>query len=454
MCTWPSSEGLFIFNVDMATILNLQEPQRHVPDVPSWKAFFEIGFRPLYLAGSFWALVSILLWVFVPEGLVGEINGVLWHAHEMLWGFVVTVAVGFLLTASSSWTGITPLKGRALAVVCVLWLLARLSYLVPGISALIAATVLDALFLLGSAFALGRVLYRARSWRNMGIALILVALSISHVAFVYAAVTSDYAQTLRWFDAGLMFMAMLVLLIGRRVIPFFASRGVESLALPRLVRSGQFQLLLSVLAVWAYAINQSVLLSSTLAMIGVISVIQVVLWKPYKVIHHPVQWILYLGYGLTGVGMLLAAWQIQSETMRFAWPIHVIGMGGFSVLILGMMTRTGLRHLGFPLILNRSMKTSYSFAFVGIGTSVMANVACGSASLDNCHGPVFERFCSRHDSSLCRQKPDDRSTSSNSPAGSKNQPTIIFKFRQKGFHASHQSHRLCVAFADLRGKQP
>lgn len=348
----------------MATILNLQEPQRDVPDVPSWKAFFEIGFRPLYLAGTFWALISILLWVFLPEGLLGELNGVLWHAHEMLWGFVVTVAVGFLLTASSSWTGITPLKGGALATVCVFWLLARILYLVPGLSALIAATGLDALFLFGSSFALARVLYRARSWRNMGIALIVGTLSISHVAFVYSAVTSDYAQTLRWFDAGLMFMAMLVLLIGRRVIPFFASRGVANLELPRLVGSGQFQLLLSGLAVLAYVINQLALLSLTLAMIGAISVIQVILWKPHKVIRHPVQWILYLGYGLTGVGMLLAAWQAQSETMRFAWPIHVIGMGGFAVLILGMMTRTGLRHLGFPLILNRSMKISYYLLIV------------------------------------------------------------------------------------------
>lgn len=356
----------------MATILNLQEPQRTSPDVPSWKAFFEIGFRPLYLAGAFWALISIGMWIFWPDRLLGELNGVLWHAHEMLWGFVVTIAVGFLLTASGSWTGIVPLKGWKLGVVCLMWLTARLGYLIPGSWALFLATTMDTLFIALSAVALARVLVQARSWRNIGIVFILLALAVTHAAFVYATIATEYQQTLRWFDAGLMFMAMLVLLLGRRVIPFFASRGIEHLELPRLVGSGQFQLVLSVLAVMSYAINQNNLLSLSLVLIGLISVLQVLLWRPIKVMKQPVQWILYLGYGLTGVGMVLAGWQVQSDSMRFAWPVHVIGMGGFAVLILGMMTRTGLRHLGYPLILNRSMIASYLLLVASVVLRLLA----------------------------------------------------------------------------------
>ena len=64
-----------------------------------------MGFRPLYLAGCAWALISVLLWVHAPSLLRGELNGLAWHAHEMLWGFVATIAVGFLLTAGANWTG-------------------------------------------------------------------------------------------------------------------------------------------------------------------------------------------------------------------------------------------------------------------------------------------------------------------------------------------------------------
>jgi uncharacterized protein involved in response to NO len=39
----------------------------------------------------------------------------LWHAHEMLYGFAVAVIVGFLLTAGKAWTGLATPRGATLA---------------------------------------------------------------------------------------------------------------------------------------------------------------------------------------------------------------------------------------------------------------------------------------------------------------------------------------------------
>ena len=78
-------------------------------------AFLSFGFRPLYLLGTAWAAISIALWIFAPQLLQGPLGGAAWHAHEMLWGFVATIAVGFLMTAGANWTGINPLHGRPLA---------------------------------------------------------------------------------------------------------------------------------------------------------------------------------------------------------------------------------------------------------------------------------------------------------------------------------------------------
>ena len=60
-------------------------------------------------------------------------NGLAWHAHEMLWGFVATIAVGFLLTAGANWTGRNSLRGNALAALCLVWLAARAGYLFPAV---------------------------------------------------------------------------------------------------------------------------------------------------------------------------------------------------------------------------------------------------------------------------------------------------------------------------------
>lgn len=33
------------------------------PPAPQWETFLELGFRPLYMAGCLWAVVSVALWV-------------------------------------------------------------------------------------------------------------------------------------------------------------------------------------------------------------------------------------------------------------------------------------------------------------------------------------------------------------------------------------------------------
>ena len=48
----------------------------------------------------------------------------LWHAHEMVFGFVAAIA-GFLLAAVPDWTGRQGYSGRPLALLLALWLAGR-----------------------------------------------------------------------------------------------------------------------------------------------------------------------------------------------------------------------------------------------------------------------------------------------------------------------------------------
>jgi uncharacterized protein involved in response to NO len=93
---------------------------------PQWRAFLTLGFRPLYFAGCAWAAVAIAIWIFAPALIGQPLSGLAWHAHEMLWGFVATIAVGFLLTASANWTKINPLHGWPLGLLALIWLVARI----------------------------------------------------------------------------------------------------------------------------------------------------------------------------------------------------------------------------------------------------------------------------------------------------------------------------------------
>jgi uncharacterized protein involved in response to NO len=331
---------------------------------PDLNAFLALGFRPLYIAGCGWALISIVLWIFFPHWLQAPLYGIAWHAHEMLWGFIATIAVGFLLTASATWTGHNPLKGKPLALLCVLWAVARIAFLAGGQAAFMLGLVAETAFFLISAVCLWCVMFRGKSRRNYGIPFLVAGLGVSNVLFLRAAQQGDYTLLMQRFDLGLICMAVIALLIARRVIPFFAMRMVPGLQLPMQVRSGQFQLITSLLAIVFGLVGQQQAMAAALMVTGLVSLWQLVRWQPLAVLHKPMLWILYLGYAFMGAGLVLAALhsaQISTGVLlaRAATHVHTIGMGGFTVLIVGMVTRTALGHLGRPLALDASMLASY-----------------------------------------------------------------------------------------------
>ena len=353
------------------------EKQAASPDTrPQLQAFLSLGFRPLYIAGCGWALFSIAIWIFAPHLIGHPLSGVAWHAHEMLWGFIGTIAVGFLLTASATWTKFTPLKDWPLGVVCLLWLCARIGYLAGGEAGFWIAGASELAFYVISAIALMRVVLKAKSRRNYGVPLLVLGLGLTSVLYLQTALKGDYVLLMQRFDLGLIDMAVLALLIARRVVPFFAMRMVAGLKIPMLTRSGHVQLTLSVLAIILGLAGLPVIMAIALALVGLISLYQVARWQPTAVLHRPILWILYLGYALLGIGLLFAAIQLSGLgsglLARTATHVHIIAMGGFSILIIGMVTRTALGHLGHKLVLDQSMRVSYFFMIAAVALRLAA----------------------------------------------------------------------------------
>ena len=52
----------------------------------------------------------------------------LWHAHEMIYGFIGAAIAGFLLTAVPSWTGVRGFAGMPLMVLASVWLAGRVAF--------------------------------------------------------------------------------------------------------------------------------------------------------------------------------------------------------------------------------------------------------------------------------------------------------------------------------------
>ena len=337
-----------------------------VRTAPSMKAFLEFAFRPLYIAGIGWALIAIALWVYAPQVLTAPLGGIAWHAHEMLWGFIATIALAFLMTAGASWTGITPMTGKLLALACALWVVARIGFLVPLEAAFwVAMTSELAFFLLGSV-AMLRAVVVSKNSRNYAVPGLLAGLGATDALYLLTARSGDYLLLMQRFNAGLLVMALIALLIGRRVIPFFAMRAVHGLTLPNQMKSGWVQLGACAVAVVSLLAGTNLLSAVALGLAGILALVQLISWKPLAVRGNALLWILYVGYAGIGIGLLLAALQYAGVNLPRVLPVHTIAMAGFSVLIIGMVTRTALGHTGRPLATDRTIRTSYWLLLVAV----------------------------------------------------------------------------------------
>ena len=169
----------------------------------------QLGFRPFYTLGAIFAIAAMILWLCAFAGFSGTgvyLHGVVWHSHEMLFGFAVAVIAGFLLTAVRNWTGLPTPTGAALAMLAALWLAARL-LIILGPAPL--AAFLDVLFLPALALAIAGPILRSKNKRNYKVLAIVLALAGSHGVFHLASL--GYTDV--WLSRTSLFVSIDIVII-------------------------------------------------------------------------------------------------------------------------------------------------------------------------------------------------------------------------------------------------
>jgi uncharacterized protein involved in response to NO len=289
------------------------------------------------------------LWVAL---FLGAINwqptppALLWHAHEMLFGFAIAVIVGFLMTAGKSWTGLATPRGAALGLLFLLWLSARVASLVAPY-AVFAVLDLALLPIVGLIFL--RLLIRSRNWRNVPLALILLLLSLVNLAFHLSANGLIDLAPMRSLYAALGFIVIIECVMAGRVVPFFTTSALPNLkivTLPWLDR-GALAATVVGMALWV-ADWHSGLASAALVLAFALNLVRQWRWHPLATLGRPILWILHGAHlWLTlGLGLLALA---QAGLVPASLGVHALGVGATGGLILGMMTRTARGHTGRPL---------------------------------------------------------------------------------------------------------
>lgn len=338
-----------------------------------------LGFRPFYLGAALFALLSIPLWVaiFLSQWQpMLALPPLLWHAHEMLFGFAIAVIVGFLLTAVKAWTRLNTPRGAFLGALVLLWLCARVAA-VTGPYAVYAG--LDLLLLPLVAVVLTSVLLRARNRRNLPLAAMLMLLALTNGAFHLSVIGILAIAPMRALYAALALIVMIECVITGRVIPAFtmsASPGLKLTVRPWVERT-TLALTALALLLWVLAPASAgwrMASGWVFSLAAVAHVLRLGQWRPLVSRHRPILWILHLAYAWIPFGLALLA------AAQFGWigtsaGVRALAIGATAGLIVGMLTRTARGHTGRELQVSRPEVVAYVLVMVAAAVRVLMPLA-------------------------------------------------------------------------------
>lgn len=319
-----------------------------------------LGFRPFYLGAAAFAALSIPLWVAIVLGKVAlpmTMPPLLWHAHEMLFGFAAAVIVGFLLTAGKAWTGLATPRGASLGALALLWLAARAAALVAPYP-LYAA--LDMLLLPLVAGLLAAVLLRAGNRRSLPLAGILLLLAGANATFHLGSLGLIDVAPMTALHAGLALIVMIETVMGGRVIPAFtlsATPGLKLRLRPRL-EMPTVALTTFGLACWVLA-PPGPLPAVALGLAAVLQLHRLLTWQPFVTGRRPILWVLHAAYAWIPIGLALLA-LAELGLLGVSAGVHALAVGATGGLVIGMITRTARGHTGRPLRVSQAEVAAYA----------------------------------------------------------------------------------------------
>lgn len=329
------------------------------PPGPQGIPLLRLGFRPFYLLAAMFAALAVPLWAAMVLGYVTiglAVPPLLWHAHELLYGFATAVVIGFLLTAGKAWTGLQTPRGAALGALALLWLAARLSAL--GAPYPVYA-LLDVALLPLVAGIFWRVLWRAGNRRNLPLAGVLVVLAAANIAFHLAVLGLVDMSPVRALYAALALIVVIECVIAGRVIPAFtanATPGLTIAARPRLTQAA-LAIVVAALALWVLG-APAALTAAALTAAAALQLLRQWHWRPFLTLGRPILWILHLSHAWLPLGFLLLA-AAQWGWVPVSAGVHALAVGATGGLIIGMLTRTARGHTGRPLQVSRLEVAAY-----------------------------------------------------------------------------------------------
>lgn len=313
--------------------------------------------RPFFLLTAAHACIAMAWWLGKLAGLLAlpELPGgsVVWHIHEMLFGFATAALAGFLLTAVVEFTGTPPAPRQTVQILLLLWAGGRLAYLLAGWLGVWPAALCDLAFLGLLMVKTGAPLWRDPQRRHLAFFHALAALTASHAGF-YLTLARD-GDAMAWLRLAIGLLMMLIVVAMSRISMRLVNdvlEGQGGITAPYLARPPRRNLATFTIALYSLgefllpgnAAGGRLALAAAAAMLNLLNDWHVgrALGQRWVLVPYLVYWLIALGYGLIGSGRLAGEnWQSAGH--------HLLLAGAMGLAILFVMAVAGRMHSGHGL---------------------------------------------------------------------------------------------------------
>jgi len=308
---------------------------------------FSSGHRSFFLLAALSSVAFLAAWILGYMGLVDL--SLVWHGHEMVFGFASAAVGGFLMAAVPKWTSSKNFYGTPVMIMAALWLLGRAGILAAELNAdLFFLAWLDLLFLPMLAYEIGTRIVGAKNKRNLIVPLILGIWCLFNLAWHFW----DTAIAVR---AGVYMIIAIATLISGRIIPAFTQNALRMKLQREVVcKTPQWTHLSAVLLVILNALLMVFAAPDVMKAVAAFAAAGVLLyrmlgWHSLKTWDNPIVWVLHAAYVWLPIGFALTGLAHTSDLLGPNQALHALTTGGIGMLILAVASRAALGHSGRPL---------------------------------------------------------------------------------------------------------
>ncbi len=379
-----------------------------------------LAFRPFFILPALLSIVAVALWVAVLRGDIywqASIAANIWHGHEMIFGFAATVAMGFLLTAAQTWTGVRSINGWKLGLVVVFWLLARFCFLSSSELLFIMGIICEAGWFLICTSYLTYMVVKSNNRRNFIFVPVLSFIFILDMASLLSTYGGNDRLSSHFSYSAVFLMSTIVTIVGGRVIPFFTTNALK------LTTIKGYELLEKIIVIMmlcsfvvfqlSYFTSSPLLFAGTFIITGCQQILRMINWQTKHTLSTPLLWSLHLSYLNMGVGFVLLGSSYIDDSISFSSAIHMITVGSIGSMILAMMSRVSLGHTGRVLKVNNWIAISFSLILISalcrLLLPLIGYLMQGYTIAAICWVSGFAIFIFNYGPILTRARPDGRS---------------------------------------------